>query len=324
MSEARQMKPLKRLSYSIQSGVLQAVVAMSRLVGIDRASAAGGWVGRRLVAPLQRENRTVKQTLAQAFPEKSEAERAEIAAGMWENLGRVAAELGHLDRLEADELSRRVRIIGREHLDQAVARGTGLIVISGHFANWELGLPLFAKLFGMRAAIVMRPPNNPGVARWIEATRNGAGAAEQIEKGPAGLRRMFATLRRGDAVMMLVDQHFAQGIPVPFFGRPTMTTSAPAMLARKVGVPLVGFGFRRTEGAYFELEFFPEFEVPQTDNADRDAAVTTAAVNAAFESVIRRAPSQWLWGHARWRETDGVTRRAQRAAGVVGQSEAGR
>jgi Kdo2-lipid IVA lauroyltransferase/acyltransferase len=323
MAEAKRIKPMKRLGYTVQYGLLRGIVALSRLAGLDRASAAGGWFGRNVMAPLQRNNPTVTRMIATAFPEKTAAERAEIAAGMWDNLGRVTAELAHLDRMDADELARRVKIIGREHLDGAVAKGTGFIVISGHFANWELGLPLFAKLFRMRSAIVMRTPNNRGVARWIAATRDGAGAAEQIEKGPAGLRRMFATLRRGDAVMMLVDQHFAEGVPVPFFGRPTMTTTAPAMLARKVGVPLVGFGFRRTEGAYFELEFYPEFDVPHSDNADRDAAETTAAVNAAFESTIRRAPSQWLWGHARWRDTDGLSRRALRA-GISDQGLEGR
>lgn len=323
MAEPRPIKPAKRLGYAVQSGLLQVVVALSRLAGLDRASAAGAWVGRRVLAPLQRNNPTVAETLSIAFPEKSLDERAAIATGMWENLGRVAAELGHLDRLDADALARRVRITGREHLDRATAKGGGIVLISGHFGNWEMLLPIFAKVIGMRSAIVMRPPNNPGVARWIEATRYGGGAAEQIEKGPAGLRRMFATLRRGDAVMMLVDQHFAQGIPVPFFGRQSMTTSAPAMLARKVGVPLVGVAFRRTEGVYFELEILPEFTVPHTDNADRDAAEATAAVNAAFESVIRRAPSQWLWGHARWRETDAVNRRAQRVSRVVDHSAGG-
>lgn len=315
MAEPRRIKPAKRAAYAIQSGLLQLVVALSRAAGLDRASAAGAWVGRHVMAPLQRRNRIVAEMIAVAFPEASSTERAEIAAGMWENLGRVAAELGHLDRLDAGALRSRVRMLGVEHLEQARQGGKGAVLVSGHFANWELGTPIFSRLLGMHTSIVVRAPNNPGVARWIAAARTAAGADRQIEKGPAGLRQMFATLRRGDEVMMLVDQHFAEGIPVPLFGRLAMTTAAPATLARKLDVPLLAYGLRRVGGAHFELEFFPQVDLPRTDNPDRDAAVATAAVNALFEAEIRRNPSHWLWGHRRWRDEVVLNRRAERAVG---------
>lgn len=317
MAEPRTILPAKRLAYAMQAGLLHAVVALSRLAGIDRASACGGWVGRHVLAPLQGKNRTVGQTLAIAFPDRSEAERAGIAAGMWENLGRVAAELGHLDRLDAEALRARVRVVGTEHLERAAARGKGVIIVSGHFGNWELGIPVFSRLMGLRTTIVVRSPNNPGVARWIDRTRTAAGADQQIEKGAAGLRQMFVTLRRGDAVMMLVDQHIGEGIPVPLFGRQAMTTAAPATLSRKLGAALLPYALRRVSGARFELEFLPEIVVAHTDNPDRDAAEATARINEVLEAEIRRAPSHWLWGHARWRDSVVLNRRAERA-GVEG------
>src|SRR5262249_44247385 len=150
-------------------------------------------------------------------------------------LGRTVAEYTHLDKFDSVGADPRIRVKGGEILD--TIRGRGVLLLSGHFANWEVG-PIVGAERGIQGAIVYRPPNNPYVDRYIARARATKGYAEQISKHH-GVKRIFTLLRGGKAIMLLADQKTNEGIPVPFFGRDAMTTPAPAALALKLKVPVV-------------------------------------------------------------------------------------
>ena len=133
------------------------------------------------------------------------------------------------------------------------ASGKGVMFISGHFANWETMPVIAAGQLGYESALVYRPPNNPFVDRWISRQRAKLGPKEQITKGAQGTRRIFTLLRRGKAILMLVDQKTGEGVPAPFFGRDAMTTPAPASLALKLGAILLPASAERIGGAHFHV-----------------------------------------------------------------------
>jgi KDO2-lipid IV(A) lauroyltransferase len=288
----------RRVRYWLETAGFFLVLGFFRLFGIDRASAVGGWIGRNLVAPM-RMSRRARANLRDAFPEKSDAEIDAILRGMWDNLGRVMAEYAYLGRIRGTGPDPRIEMVGTEYLDAAMKCGTGVLLFTGHFANWEI-MPFGITDYGVRSSAVVRPPNNPYVRRWIEAVRAGSGILEQIPKGAQGTRRIFALLRKGEKVCVLADQRTSEGILVPFFGREAQTTPAPAALALKLGIPIVPVANERLGGARFRMRAYPFIEPVHTGDHERDILETTAAINAFIEARIREHPEQWLWIHKRW------------------------
>jgi KDO2-lipid IV(A) lauroyltransferase len=266
------------------------------LLPIDWASALGGAVARR-TGPFLGISKRARINLSRAFPGLGEAEIEQIIAGMWDNLGRVAAEYPHLREIRIFAPGGRVETHGLEYVDRAVAAGRRMIIFSGHIANWEIAA-LAAVQRGITVTQIYRAPNNPLVDRLIARFRGDQG--EYIPKGATAARRAFAALHRGEHVTMLADQKLNEGIPVPFFGRPAMTATALALLALRFDCDVLPVRVERRRGARFRLTVFPPLPLPRTGNQDADVAALTATVTGVLESWIRERPEEWLWVHRRW------------------------
>ena len=285
------------LRHGAEAALFFFFMAIFRLLGLDRASALGGWIGRN-VGPSLRSDRTARVNLAAAFPDKPQAERDAIRMAMWDNLGRVVAEYPHLEKFSPRGDDPRILFEFRTELTPEKAKGVALMFLSGHFANWEM-MPILANQLGYEGATVVRPPNNPLVARYVERQRGLAGPKAQIAKHSA-VRRMIAFLRDGKALYMLVDQKNDEGLAAPFFGRDAMTTPAPAALALKLGAKILIAANKRLDGARFQVTVHsgPEF-TPSGDEA-ADVQALTEIITARIEEMVRENPGQWLWIHRRW------------------------
>jgi KDO2-lipid IV(A) lauroyltransferase len=266
------------------------------LLPLDWASALGGAMGRR-IGPLLGVSKHAHRNIKRALPGLSESQIADVISRMWDNLGRVAAEYPHLRNIRVFEPGGRVETRGFEHIDRAVAAGRGMIIFSGHIANWEIAM-LAAVQYGLSVAQIYRAANNPMVDRMITRLRGDAG--ELIPKGAVAARRAIATLSRGAHLTMLADQKMNDGIPVPFFGRPAMTAPALAALALRFDCDVLPARVERLDGAHFRLTVFPVLPLPRTGDSHADAAALMAQVNAILETWIRDRPEQWFWVHQRW------------------------
>jgi len=285
----------QKLRYGAEAALFLAFMGFFRLIGVDAASAVGGFIGREIFART-RVTKRAHDNLIAAFPEKSAAERDAIIRTMWDNLGRTVAEYAHLDKFDLGGPDPRIRVNNLEEIEKI--RGRGVLIISGHFANWEI-MPISASRYGIDGAIVYRPPNNPYVDRYIACARAHKGYAEQISKHQ-GTRRIFTLLRGGKAILLLADQKTNEGIAVPFFGRDAMTTPAPAALALKLKVPMIFASNKRLGGARFAVTVYPPLDFTPSGDDDADMRAMTAAINLRLEEMVRADPGQWLWIHRRW------------------------
>ena len=274
-----------------------AFMALFRLIGIDAASALGGFIGRHIFRHLG-PAKTARQNLKAAYPDKTPGEIEVIVRQVCDNLGRVVGEYSHLDKIRCGP-GQRIDVDGTENSVEAIARGKGVMFISGHLANWET-MPITAACLGYEGGLVYRPPNNPYVARWINKQRAKGSPAEQISKGAKGTRRIFTLLRRGKCILMLVDQKTYEGVPVPYFGRDVLTTPAPASLALKMGSVLLPTSCKRTKGAHFRVKINPPIAFTPSGDSEADVVALTAKITAAVEAMVREDPAQWLWIHHRW------------------------
>lgn len=292
----------QKLRYGAEAALFLAFMGFFRLIGVDAASAVGGFIGREIFART-RVTKRARDNLIAAFPEKSEAERDAIIRTMWDNLGRTVAEYAHLDKFDLDGPNPRIQVNNLEEIDKI--RGKGVLIVSGHFANWET-MPISASCYGIDGAIVYRPPNNPYVDRYIARARAHRGYAEQISKHQ-GTRRIFTLLRSGKAILLLADQKTNEGIAVPFFGRDAMTTPAPAALALKLKVPMIFASNKRLGGARFAVTVYPPLDFTPSGDDDADMRAMTGAINLRLEEMVRADPGQWLWIHRRWPTERDVT-----------------
>jgi KDO2-lipid IV(A) lauroyltransferase len=311
-------KLLKTLRYGAEAFSFFALMGIFRVLGLNAASALGGFIGREI---FYRSTLTwrARANLHLAYPRKSAAQIEAVTREMWDNLGRTVAEYAHLDRLSIEGPDPRIEIAGLEFIEAARASGRGIIFISGHFANWEV-MPFVAHQLGIDGGEVYRPINNRFVDRWMVRRRIATGPKEQIAKGAQGTRRIFALLRAKKAIFLLADQKTNEGVAVPFFGRIAMTTSAPAALALKLGAVLLPASNERLAGSRFRMTIHPPIAFERTGHHDPDVLALTSKINNTLEEIVRRRPSQWLWIHRRWpkpgeRPRSRRTIRAQALAG---------
>ena len=255
------------------------------------------------IGPRLRENRVGYDNLRAAFPEKSAAEIDKILRGVWDNLGRVAAEFAHLDRLCGKEGEVWPFV---EYAPDSLARfmhlrndGKPALVFAAHLANWELPAVIAAKN-GLDTMVLYRRPNIGAVADAVLDVRQGSMGTLVPTNFDAPVR-LSRALAEGRHVAMLVDQHYVNGAEVMFFGRRCLANPLMAMLARQIDCPIYGTRVVRLGRHRFRAELSEAIPPVRDSDGRVNIAGTMQAITSVIEGWIREHPEQWLWVHRRWR-----------------------
>jgi Kdo2-lipid IVA lauroyltransferase/acyltransferase len=257
----------------------------------------------RTVGPWLPEHRTGRDNLRAAFPQKSEADVETILRGVWDNLGRVAAEIAHLDHICSGDPYKRTYI---DYTPENIARFTHLksdgkpaLVFAAHLANWELPAVIAAN-DGLDSVVLYRRPNLGAIADAVIALRKGL-MGELVASSMGAPVALARALEHGRHVAMLVDQHYTRGIDVTFFGRTCKVNPLIAMLAREVECPIHGTRVIRLPGNRFRAEISEEVKPARDARGRIDVRGTMQAITDVVEGWVREHPEQWLWVHRRWR-----------------------
>ena len=272
------------------------ILEFLRLFPADRAGAGFGRFAR-MVGPWTRASNRARRNLELAFPGIAPAERERIVAEMWDNLARVVCEYGHLDTL-VRESGRRVEIVNAGGLDALRDDGKPGIIFSAHIASFEM-IMLAAKMRGLHVHVVYRNANNLRLDSYIRR-RQAATGAELIRKSARGARRLVEVMRANGHVVLIVDQKLNDGIAVPFFGRPAMTSPALAQLALRYDCPVVPVHVERVKDSNYRVVVEPPLSVARSGNQAADVLALMTEVNRTIEGWIRAKPEHWLWLHRRW------------------------
>ena len=286
-----------RLSERIEGAAAIMLMALFKALPIDAASAVGGFLARS-IGPRLGITKRARRNLERAMPELSAAERHRVVVRMWDNLGRVIAELPHIEHIQCFVPGTRIEVVGVEHADAARARGKPIIFISAHYGNWE-ALGIAAAQYGLPLAVVYRAPNNPIVAALIDRVR-GAFSGSVIPKGAGGARMLIQAIRNKNTIAIMIDQKMNDGIPVPFFGRDAWTASGVVDLALRYDCTILMARAARTEGAHFCLSVSPIIELIRTGDRHADTRANLIRITEELERWIREDPGQWFWLHKRW------------------------
>lgn len=248
-----------------------------------------------------RYRRVALANLERAFGAEWDRERIEeMARESFRHLGMTLVEFFlRMPRITGEEVEREVLFEGQEHFEEAFKRGKGVLLITGHYGNWEIMGPRLVRA-GYQVNAVSRTADDPGTERMIEEIRTRSGMRTIPRRQAA--RMGLAALRRNEILGILLDQNAAEGgVFVPFFGYPASTATGPAVFALKTGAAIVPtFCLREPDGTHRMKVWPPIYPEPTGDRA-RDVEQLTAEITRVIEMQIRERPELWFWLHNRWK-----------------------
>jgi KDO2-lipid IV(A) lauroyltransferase len=284
------------LAWRFQAGAFVVVAALLRMIPIEKASALGGWFGRK-VGPLTSAHKTVLKNLALAFPDMGEAERARLVDEQWDNAGRTFFEFPLMAALRPSQ--GRVEVVNAHRLEQIRKSGQAVVFISGHFANWEV-MPCTIADAGVACQMTYRAANNPYFDQLVREGRAAYGVQLFAPKGVEGSRELLDAMKRGQSVALMNDQKFNGGAALPFMGHLAHTAVGPTRLALKFGTVLQPMSVERLPDCRFRVVVHEPITLEKTGHREADLEAGVAKVNAFVEACVRQHPAQWFWVHKRW------------------------
>jgi KDO2-lipid IV(A) lauroyltransferase len=277
---------------------LGGLIGMARLLPMPWAERFGSGVGDLLFWCVPRYRAVARRNLAAALG--WEAPRVEaVARQVFRNIGKTLVEFLRMPIMSPAEIRQLCELEGFEHVRAGLAAGRGVLLITGHYGNWEL---IAARLVaeGLRLNVVARDADDPATNAIINGIREQCGY--RVIPRQSAPRGVLAALRRNELVAMLIDQNTIEGGEfVPFFGRLAATVTGPAVLALRTGAAVIpGFVVRRPDDTHVGVAS-PAVELPGTGDRERDVRELTGRLTALIEAQVRADPTQWFWIHDRWR-----------------------
>ncbi len=259
------------------------------------------------------------ESIARAVGNASYNRRPQLRAILRSNLAPVsglsgpaldslcAKNVAHFSRMVGDYFysasrtpEQALRLIGEwrgyEHLEKARSLGKGVIVVTAHLGNWELGGILLSQR-GLPMTVVTLDEPSTTLTEWRDSYRQRAGM-KTIAVGPGrdfAFVEMIQTLRRNECIAMLVDRPYGNtGLPVRLCGRETQFSSAPALLWQHTEAAVVPAFLAHDSRGHYVSFAEPIVEMQRGENSRAALAANTQAVATAFETVIRQYPEQWF------------------------------
>lgn len=234
---------------------------------------------------------------------------------MWVHLFRLLGEMVHLPRkVRLNNIVESIEFRGKTDALRALCSGRPVLLLSGHFGNWEMAISIFG-LFGFRMGLVARELDNPYLNRWFLRFRKYTGHRPIPKKG--GFDVLTQLLGLGGNLALLADQDAgSNGVFVDFFGRAASTHKSIALLALEYEALIcVGYARRLDEtlsNGWPRYELGCEEVIDPLDHASGDAVrEITQRYTAALERAIRRSPEQYFWVHRRWKSFPREGRKAR-------------
>lgn len=266
------------------------------MMGVDRASDFGGWLGRTF-GPMSGAHKVASRNLKLAFPDKDAAWHETILREQWDGLGRSFAEFPLMDKILPS--TGRVEVVGKERLVEIAENRIPVVFVSGHLSNWEV-MPAAIVDSGVICEMTYRAANNPYVDKRIKESRFRYGVRLFAPKGGDGARELLEGMKQGKSVALMNDQKFNSGVAAPFFGHLAHTAPGPTRLAIRFGTVLQPMSVQRLKGARFRAVVHDPIVPPKTGDRTADIEAGVRMINAFMEDRIRERPAEWFWVHRRW------------------------
>lgn len=312
-----------RLRWLLEYAAFRSLIAIIWLLPV-RVQRAVAWSSATLLTRVLPKKLTrydvAEENLRNAFGDQySAAEIDGIIFRMWASLIRLICEVVQFSsQVRCENVFDVIKFRNKEQVIQAMCSDRPVILLSGHFGNWEVAVATFG-LFGFDMGVVARTLDNPWFDDWFRRFRESTGH-RMIDKDGGGAE-MQDRMQRGRHVALLADQSAGRrGCFVNFFGRPASTYKSIALLALRYDALIcVGYAVRLPDdshsGRWTKFELGCEAVIDPRELTDGNPIQElTQQFTSALESAIRRHPDQYFWIHRRWKAQPGMKRPKRKAA----------
>lgn len=240
--------------------------------------------------------------LRKAFPDYCEGKIKKIAFGSYRNFAITLVEILFIPSMTQEQMEKSVCSENDEIMlvRKVYERNNGLIVLSGHFGNWEYTALSGSLQNKLPFHVVVKPQRNHLVDNYLNRLRT-----KWINKiVPLGtsIRKVYTVLKEKNIVAIVADQRGpADGVRVKFFDQPTAIYPGPALLAIKTKAPIV-YGLAVRQRNYSYKLYITEINLDNLPDEEENKIKEISQRHMAFlESFIRKYPEQWLWMHNIWK-----------------------
>jgi Kdo2-lipid IVA lauroyltransferase/acyltransferase len=284
------------------SRMLNALVDLLGLIPIRVGQFLGRMLGRFLgiaaVGPMKSSLNGLRMVFGDRMSEK---ELRRLNRRVVLHFAQMLFEVPHIFKLNVKNLHRYAYFENEEVLTEALAKGKGCFILTGHFGNWELMSAATALRFQTSGIAVARPADFAPVEGLLMRLRTRFGT-EIIPKKKA-MKKLLMGTRTNKAMGILLDQNvdWYEGVFVQFMGQRACTNKGLALIAMKTGSPVVPvFSVRQPDGRY-RIVFENEVDLVRSESKLADTEENTAEFNRIINKYIYWYPDQWFWFHKRWK-----------------------
>lgn len=247
-----------------------------------------------------KDRRAVGENLRAIFPEKSGSEIRGIRIWTFRNFAKYLVDFFRFQEIDKEYIKKHIYIENSHYFAEALSKKKGVVVLTAHLGNWELGGVVIA-LLGYPFWVVALPHKDKRVNDFFNHQRQSKGV-KVIQLGKA-VRASLNILKENGMVALAGDRDFtAKGVVVDFFGKPTLLPEGAAAFSLKTGAPILpGFMLRNSDDT-FTLTMEKPFETAPTGNKEQDIKRIVGQCKTIIEDYIRRYPKQWYMFRKFWIE----------------------
>jgi KDO2-lipid IV(A) lauroyltransferase len=266
-----------------------------------------------LIYQIDRRHRLVAaDNLRHAFPELTDEEAIDrLVRATYRHFCTVLMVMIHLPRrFHVHSWKRFLSMTNGRHLVSALLSGRPLLLVTGHFGNWEVGGYALGA-FGFTTAAIARPLDNPWLDRFLKGFRQRTGQGILAKHGD--FDKIQGLMKSAGVIATLGDQDAGErGLFVDFFNRPASTHKAIALMALEYGAAMVVVGIPQVAEPMRHELVIHDVILPE-EYAGRPDAVRriTQRFTAGLEALAREHPEQYFWLHRRWKHRPRERRKKQ-------------
>ena len=274
--------------------------ALVRLLPVEMALMLGRILGRAAYRVDTRHRNQVLLNLKTAFSDsKNPREIRCIAQRVFMNFGQNIIELLRMPAMTPESFNQYVTIEGREHVEDALKEGKGVILLAMHTGSWELANLASSTLGGVYKVMVNPQSRFSRLDNLLNSYRS-CGGSVVLERG-VGTRELVKSLKQNEIVAMVVDQGGKSGQRVPFFSREASLSVGAVRIALKSGTPICFAIIRRKQGPHHHLTIHKKMTLTSTGDVPNDVRENLTHIAGIMEKYIRENPSEYMWFYKLWK-----------------------
>lgn len=270
----------------------------ARIIGINNLRYFAKFIALIFFYLIPVRKKVVLDNLGTAFPNLNKTQIHELAFKNYYSFSITMLEILIMPYLTKDVIHSKIKCDNLDLIKEKYEMGRGVILLTAHFGNWELGAASVSSQLGIPFNVLAKPQRNPYVTKWLKMNREKLGSKE-ILLG-ISVREIIVALKNKGIVGIVGDQRGAKDSPrVKYFGKETATFMGMGAIAIKMNAPVItSIVVRQADGTY--KAYFDEFKTDDLHGDDKVLAFNQKYMSV-LEGYVRKYPEQWFWMHKIWK-----------------------